>query len=71
MFAFLKDLHDKLPKAIGYTWEGACTNNQKPIFLEDALGRTVFVPLVLCKNKNVCPLPTSIKFATDLSIELP
>lgn len=53
MFALLKTVQENLPKTIGYPWEGGWTKDQKPIYFEDALGRAVILPLMLCRSKDV------------------
>lgn len=53
MFAILQNIHHTPPKRMGYPWEGGWTENQRPIHFEDALGRSVRLPPVLCVDKKV------------------
>lgn len=48
MFTLLQIVQGDIPKLMGYTWEG-----EMPILLNDALGRLIPLPLVLCSTKNV------------------
>lgn len=59
MFTLLQTLNDNLPKTIGYPWEG--TKDQKPIYFEDALGRTTILPVLLCSSKDVWTYPVHSK----------
>lgn len=45
-------VQSSMPTMMGHIWEG--DQDQMPILLEDALGRVVHLPLMLCHTKEVC-----------------
>lgn len=53
MFALLKIVQHDMPRVMGYPWEGGCTKDQMPVWLEDALGRVIPLPFALCGTRDV------------------
>ncbi|KAE9403018.1 hypothetical protein BT96DRAFT_1017253 [Gymnopus androsaceus JB14] len=41
---------NKLPTALGYTWEGGLGPSQRPVILTDALGQILRLPIELCES---------------------
>lgn len=54
MFGLLKMVRQEMPKVMGHTWEGG---DPMTILLEDALGRVVTLPLLLCADQDVWSHP--------------
>ncbi|KAI9800540.1 MAG: hypothetical protein M1825_004089 [Sarcosagium campestre] len=48
MFGMVKTLVNAVPKDLGYTWEGGTLPSERPLLFQDALGRSMRVPLMLC-----------------------
>ncbi len=42
-----------MPKTLGYSWEGACAPEEKPLLFQDALGRSIVLPWILCMEEKV------------------
>ncbi|KAF8244489.1 hypothetical protein K440DRAFT_609472 [Wilcoxina mikolae CBS 423.85] len=47
---YIRDIPSKLPKFLGYSWEGSTGPKHGVVHFEDALGRHVELPRVLCRD---------------------
>jgi hypothetical protein len=50
----LIQIQSNQPKYLGYPWQGDCPGNR--VFLEDALGRPIELPAILCRDLKVYPV---------------